>query len=198
VDWVRHTYTERVRQLPKEAVSAVDELAHTVETNYRELLGNCFTDLTVEHADTVERQRDVTKLVTAVLRLDPIRSLVAELDSRLAAMAAAEKQRIAAEKQRHAQSPQGRRHTIAGSLHPQSGSGIQKQRRIDSYKQDFLKALRPAVTNHPRYRNAIPADIALFRQRTEEVETLWSRPINYKGNIADDLEIAFKRIFRDR
>ncbi len=231
VDWVRHTYTERVRQLAGGTVGVADELADTVATNYGELLGRCFADLTVEDADAVERHRDVTKLVTKVLRLDPVRSLVTELDGRLAAvpemhrlgitgtlgsnpfttslavplaermrqLAAAEQQRIAAlppPPPRHAQPPPVRRNTIAGRLHsPQRGSGIQKQPKTDPYKQTFLKTLRPAVRNHPLYRHASPEDQAVFRQRTARVEAMWSRPINYLGNLADDREIAFKRIF---
>lgn len=239
VDWLRHTYTERLRQLPRGTADAADELAQTVGTKYRELLELCFKDLTVEHAGTLERRDGTPKLVTAVLGLKPVSPLVTELDDRLAVvpemqrlditgslgsnpfttslavplaermrqLVAAEQQRIADEKQRvaalpqpapprHARTSPVRRHTVAGYLHsPQPGSGIQKQPKTDPYRQTFLRTLRTAVLNHPRYRGASPADQAMFRQRTEEVEALWSRHINYVGNIDDDRTIAFKRIF---
>ena len=80
VDWVRNTYTQRISTLTNGAgaTGVADELANAVAADYGDLLRRGFPGLTVEHAAGVPR------LAQALLALDPVRPLAAELDARLA------------------------------------------------------------------------------------------------------------------
>jgi Domain of unknown function (DUF4157) len=81
VQWVRDTFSERVRALTKQSdpVAVADQLAHAVDANYDQLVRRRFPALTVEHAD------QVAKLAQALLEEDPVRPLAIELYGRLAA-----------------------------------------------------------------------------------------------------------------
>lgn len=90
VHWVRKTFGDQARGLtqPGDTVTVTGELADAVAAEYGNLLQQRFTTLTVGDLD------DVSRLASALLQLDPVRPLAAELSARLAAVPAVVSLRI--------------------------------------------------------------------------------------------------------